>query len=406
MLDAYRKLNPLKGTKPEQLDKNLQRAALRRLDSTEATKQLATEILSRFTGNPAEHAELLEAWESARQGVVEEPVLKRELADLTTVLTMPELTGRLKDKIDPYLAANVQSASPEAMARADPVLLALAATNRAQFIDRYVHMMRGEPEPRTKFLEKHGIAKFEASYDKRTLNAIDLRADIDKDMGSRVKSVASEATATFNVAKEMGLSIIKSDSTSKGETNQRGIDIVGVQPNPAIGPRLDQVRVHVFDDKAVAANRLGDVSALTENLAENLKRAAEGPLAKLAADEKAGLPVDPDHKAALAQMMAASKAIADIDARKLPKTGSKDSNAPAYQQLAYADAVAKVLSEHGIYLHITSEYGQVMDLAAWVKRYGFLLWDKQLNEPGGSISIAPPTPPPTPTPSPTPSPGP
>jgi hypothetical protein len=261
-------------------------------------------------------------------------------------------------------------------------------------------MMRGEAEQRAEFIEKHGLATFEATYDKRTLNAADLRADVDKDMGSRVKSVASEATATFNVAKEMGLSIVKSDSTSKGETNQRGIDIVGVQPNPLIGPRLDPVRVHVFDDKAVAANRMGDVSALTENLAKNLKLAAAGPLARLLADEKAGLPVDLDHKAALTQMLAASEAIAGLDARKLAKTGSKDSRAPAYQQVAYAEAVAKVLSEHRIYLHITSEYGQVMDLAAWVQRYGFMLWDKQLNEPGGSISIAPPAPPPPSTPTP------
>jgi hypothetical protein len=321
------------------------------------------------------------------------------------VLTKPELAARLQKVAAAYTAADVKSVSVEAMALADPVLLALAATNRAQFIERYGAMMQREAAARGEFIKKFGAAKYAAEYDKRTLNAADFRAEIHADMGARVKSVASEATATFNVAKEMGLGIIKSDSTSKGTTNQRGIDIIGVEPSPEMGPRHEKVPVHLFDDKAVADTKLGDVTALTKNLATNLTDAAKEPLARLLADETAGLPIDPDHKAALSQMMDAANEIAGIDASKLPKTGSKDSGSYAYQQVEYADAVAAILKKHNITMHITSEYGQVMDLEGWIKRYGFLLWDKQLNEPGAS-SAAPPAPPPTPPPTPTPTPAP
>jgi hypothetical protein len=238
-------------------------------------------------------------------------------------------------------------------------------------------------------------------YDTSDLGVSDFRAEVDKDMGKRIKSVASEATASFNVAKEMGLNIMKSDSTTKGQTNEGGIDIVAVRPTPKGEKRPDNVPVHLFDDKAVAEPLLGKVPALTERLAKNLKSTAEESLQSLLEAKAKGSNPDPDHEAAIAQMLAAAKDIAGIDRSKLAPPGSDDKYVPAYQQLAYADAVAAILKKHGITLHITSEYGQVMDLAPWLKRYGFLLWNTQLNLPGDDTP--PPAPPP---PAPTPAPGP
>ena len=292
-LDRYRGLKPTKKANP-------QRDALRELDKTEATKRLATEILSKFTGDPNQHAALLAEWETARREAGVDPaVIATELGHLNTVLTHPELSTRLQKAVAAYTAQDVKSVSLEAMALADPVLLALAATNRAQFIERFGAMMQREAGARAEFIKKLGAGKFAAEYDKRTLNAGDFRAEVDTDMAARIKSVASEAAATFNVAEAMGLAIIKSDSTSRGQTNQAGIDIVAVEPTPEMGPRPEKVPVHLFDDKAVAAPLLGDVTALTKNLAKNLETAAGGPLESLLAAEKAGLPIDLDHKAAL-----------------------------------------------------------------------------------------------------------
>src|SRR5262249_16308917 len=101
--------------------------------------------------------------------------------------------------------------------------------------------------------------------------------------------------------------------------------------------------------------------------------------------------------ASLKQMEDAAKAIRGIDDSKLPAKGGKGSGKKSYQKVEYADEVAKILEAHNITLHVTSEYGQVMELNDWLKRYAFLLWDKQRNPPGVT---PPPPPPPAPPPGP------
>ncbi len=368
------------------------RDALKQLDAVD--KGLATDVLAKITGDPTQHPALLAEWETARLAKKADPAaVAEELKQLGTVLTEGNVAKRLLEARQTQADLKVSSMDVGKMALEDPVLLQLALTNREAFIDRYVSMMRRKRPPG------------------QTLGAAEFRADVEMNISADALSRASEAAATWNVARgdpnvdpamrrEWG--IIKSKSTSSaGRTNKPGIDIA------AFAPRTEEQRlagepvpVHLFDDKAERKVKLGKVSALTENLVENLRDAIKEPRKTIAALEAEGKPVDPDFRAALDQMEKAAHRIAtEIDPSKLPHKGGPGSGNEPYQRVEYAREVARILKEEGITLHITSEYGQIMTLADWIKAYGFQLWDQQPNNtPGVSAATLPPPPPPPPPP--------
>ncbi|HWH19412.1 MAG TPA: hypothetical protein VN671_02685, partial [Solirubrobacterales bacterium] len=288
-VDALQAFRDLDETKEEHKDRD----ALKRLDSTPETKALATEILIKATGDPSQLGDLLIDWGRTRK---DSPRLAGELADLATVLSAPEdpagsrseLVRRLQEARLAQSDLKISSQNVEAMALADPILLQLAATNREQFIERYVAMMRDE------------------KYRGRALDTAAFRADVDKAVrgGEGSLSTASEAAATFHVAERMGLEVIKSESTNPtGRTNESGIDVVAFkQRTDAEYLWQEPVAVHLFDDKAVRNPLIGDVTALTDNLADNLDKAVAKAREGVANNYPGGRQFNPDFEPALKQM--------------------------------------------------------------------------------------------------------
>lgn len=205
--------------------------------------------------------------------------------------------------------------------------------------------------------------------------------------------VASEADATRRLAKELGLEILKSDSTrgagagKGGYVNQGGIDIIGfVRPNPN-EPLPAKVEVHLIDDKAVTKKRLNNVSAQTENLGQNLRAHADEINDQLEADRTAKRKIDPVHEMAVKQLVAAADAIEALDKSRIGRGGAR----ARHRQDRYIDAVATILKDNGIVMSVTSERGNVKTLAKCLERYGFrMAFDDE--DAAAKAAINPPLP--------------
>ena len=377
-IEGFRGLGPTVDKVPQP-----QRAAFKLLD--QADSELLTEIVRRGSADPRENARLVREWRKARAAVVPPEQLKAESKALWELLKHPELRDRIAEarKKQADLQAETKK-SVEQMVLENPMLLSLAHTNRELFLARYVSIM-------TKRKKNEGKMTTE-QYVKKVLAY----------MSSHGKPAVGEATNVFGVGKDIeglpGFTMFKTGSLTERRTNKPGIDAIAVDPKTPPGAPPGHVRVLLFDDKAVATKKLGDVSALTENLAANLGKASAGHEAEFQARQKQieeltaefG-PDDPmvkemktalaAHEAAVKQMEAAAAAIAKIDANLGKDSIDPESGEYRYQSVEYAKKVAEILEAHGIQLYITSEGGRVVELAKWLGHYGFKLWDKSAAGP-------------------------
>ena len=176
---------------------------------------------------------------------------------------------------------------------------------------------------------------------------------------------------------------------TKGRTNDGGIDAALVVPpafhypppsgSPAGEP--ENVRVVLVDDKAEQAKQLSKAPALTTNLAENLRTMGQEHLDAIEARKNLPQPegLSPYDKAlrqhlekaqaqAVKQIMAAA---AEIDA--IPAA----TRAGGIKSEAYGKAVAKILKDHGIEMTITSEHGNIVEVADWMRHWGLNVWDAE-----------------------------
>jgi hypothetical protein len=252
----------------------------------------------------------------------------------------------------------------KAMALDSSRLRAVARMDRKLAVERYERMK-----------EKFGRRKFSAAQFERKWDAYQRAMHL---------PVASEADAVRRLARRLGLQILKADSTGSaafneagelvrkggGFANQGGIDIIGfVRPDPD-KPLPKLIDVRLIDDKAETkkSGMLNKVSAQTENLGQNLRNHADEISAVLEAQRKAGVPVDPVHEMAVKQLLDAAQAIEDLDKGNIGRRGGKG---PRFRRPRYIEEVARILTENGISMQITSERGNIRTLADWLQRYGF-----------------------------------
>ena len=169
------------------------------------------------------------------------------------------------------------------------------------------------------------------------------------------------------------MSLLKSDAATGGRTNRGGLDIVGFHLLPG-GDGLDTLQIVVVDDKAVNADTLDSVSAMSgERLRINLIVAAAEITQRAVALQATGTP-EMQALAANAQRAAGEMFAAAARLRDLPIPPASDEAATQ----AYHEEVARILSEHNIALVITSEYGSIKRLQEWMTRQGIRTYPEYL----------------------------
>jgi len=192
----------------------------------------------------------------------------------------------------------------------------------------------------------------------------------------------SEMDAMFRLG-ERGIDIIKGG----GKANKHGIDIIAIEQVPARDGAPAKARIHLIDDKAVDAELLSSVTALTQHLEKNLTRDAAAFQKVLDQHKADGHAIDPTHAAAAKNL---ADAATDLKALKA-KYGGGDA---VWQNPDYAKAVQKMLKDRGIEMWITAAHGKVERVSSLLGKegYGFQVMfnkDRDLVPP-------PPAPPPPP----------
>jgi len=238
-----------------------------------------------------------------------------------------------------------------------PDLMGVANLSAAQRAELYARFLDRNPPPmRTR-------QRFE-----------DYWRDVER---SNMRPVVSEIEGTGVLNRRESMSVLKGGPGGErfGEgghgANEPGIDIVGFVPTPDGQPQPARVPVMLGDDKAYkgvagAGRRLEGVSALVENLTQNLGSEARMQQRAIDAQERQGFAVSPDHRAAVRQMQAAATALATLDA-----TPPWPGNPLRFEDPAYIAAVRNVLAAEGISLVVTSAYGDVNQLSQQLRDYGF-----------------------------------
>jgi hypothetical protein len=243
----------------------------------------------------------------------------------------------------------------------EPTLRALAGANPELVGWRFGRYIDNTPPP-----AKRSAADFLASY--RAYEDANLRAAV------------GEPSSAHLLADRLGMSVLQggpagaryNDSAGHG-ANEHGIDIVGFRPvadAPAAGappgtPYTRKVEVILGDDKSHDVSSVGSVSALTENLTQNLHEQATQQRAAIEAQRRAGLAVSSDHETAVRQMEQAAAALQVLDAKT---AGGSKAN---YTDAAYQAQVRAILDAANIRLVITSTLGRVGAVNSALAGYRF-----------------------------------
>lgn len=239
------------------------------------------------------------------------------------------------------------------------MLLWLARTNPRQLSEWYADYILRQPRSTPPVIDADSFASY-----------------VKNRMISNILPIVSEASSIWANFKRMGLSLLKADAIQRGGANRPGLDIVGFStPDGANLLAGDLVRVVIMDDKAHLSVELDSVSAMTGGrLHKNLLESASEIEAGLQALIRLGEHRDNAEiaayvvgaEAAVRQMRAAA---ADLAALPPPPRGDMRSR-------THFARVAKVLRRHNIVPVISSEYGNVRQLALWLRRMGFKLDDE------------------------------
>ena len=243
----------------------------------------------------------------------------------------------------------------------EPTLRALAGANPELIGWRFGRYIDNTPPP-----AKRSAAEFLASY--RAYEDANLRAAV------------GEPSSAHLLADRLGMSILQGgpagaryNNSAGHAANEHGIDIVGFRPvaeAPAAGappgtPYSRKVEVILGDDKSHDINSVGSVSALTENLTQDLHEQAVQQRAAIEAQRRAGLEISPDHETAVRQMEQAAAALQALDAKT---AGGSKAN---YTDPAYQAKVRAILDAANIRLVITSTLGRVGAVNSALAGYRF-----------------------------------
>ena len=243
----------------------------------------------------------------------------------------------------------------------EPTLRALAGANPELIGWRFGRYIDNTPPP-----AKRSAAEFLASY--RAYEDANLRAAV------------GEPSSAHLLADRLGMSILQGgpagaryNDSAGHAANEHGIDIVGFRPvaeAPAAGappgtPYSRKVEVILGDDKSHDINSVGSVSALTENLTQDLHEQAVQQRAAIEAQRRAGLEISPDHETAVRQMEQAAAALQALDAKT---AGGSKAN---YTDPAYQAKVRAILDAANIRLVITSTLGRVGAVNSALAGYRF-----------------------------------
>lgn len=176
----------------------------------------------------------------------------------------------------------------------------------------------------------------------------------------RMRSAVRGALGEFDAAHQLpgNIAVLKGPDH---DVTVRGTDLVGVD--------VDTGRLLVVDNKALAAETVSDVSALTRNLATNLAADAAS-FALLLADPDVPQTV----KAAIRRLQRAATALQAIE-RGLPE---------GERLTARWDLVRAVLVDNDIDLRITGAFGQSTDVSPRLREMGI----RFLPEPAPAASAA------------------
>ena len=220
----------------------------------------------------------------------------------------------------------------------------------------------------------------DAEAGNRTIDAQRFAAYVRSSQISLSLPLVSEMSAVWSLFGPAGFKLLKSDATSRGRTNQGGLDIVGFSALP--GKQIvgsDPVRVAVIDDKAYRSHELDAVSAMTgERLWKNLYSSASEIEMRVEALRRSPIASDPavaefiaGSTKAVQQMREAAFALEGLPAP--PAHWSKKAKQQFYLSENHVVEVADIMRRHNIVLMITSEYGQVNKLGEALRRQGFYL---------------------------------
>lgn len=275
---------------------------------------------------------------------------------LFRLMRNPDLEATGKTWSDRLKAVNIDESHLAALVRSRPdALLHLARTSPRQLSEYFAdYVLRQLPGGKTPSLDPAGFADY-----------------VRNRMVSNALPVVSEASSVWSNLKRLGIQLLKADSISRGGANRPGLDVVGFSVEPGRNPRAgDDVRVVIIDDKALVGSLLERVSAMTgRRLPVNLRTTAGEVETALVALIRTGAVHDnPELTGYVAGARAAVRQMRNA-ARELDAIGPPPAN--MRENRRYLSQVQRVLARNGIEPVISSEYGNIRDLAPWLRRQGF-----------------------------------
>ena len=288
--------------------------------------------------------------EKQQQRIDEEFALRKSMEDQERIDNGPTKIDRLKvsDKV-------------KAMVRQSPALFDMVNRNPAlaeQRLQRMAKRFRGK---------NFNVKRFEQGwYDYYVSNQLVVTSEHD------ALFIAGKLSRTprFPVDAGTPLDIIKGG----GRGNKHGIDAIAVELPDPNAPPPQHAETHVIDDKALMADTVSSVTALTKFLEGNFRTDAAEIKARLAEHRASNIPVNPLHEMAADQLLRAADAI-----RTLKKQPGFAGDKKVWQDPAYAKAVQQILRDNHIHMAITSARGSVVKVSELLGKdgYGFkLLFDR------------------------------
>jgi len=253
-------------------------------------------------------------------------------------------------------AANLSDQDLADLVRRRPdALLHLARTSPQQLTEWFAdYVLRQLPGGKTPVLDPDGFAEY-----------------VRNRMISNALPVVSEASSVWSNLRRLGLQMLKADAISRGGANRPGLDIVGFSAARTRAARArGDVRVVIMDDKALTGTLLERVSAMTgKRLPINLHATANEIETALNALVRTG---DIDGNSALQEYVTGARAAVRqmrTAARQMEALGPPPAN--MRENIPYLRMVRKILQRNGIEPVISSEYGNVSNLAGWLRTQGF-----------------------------------
>lgn len=236
--------------------------------------------------------------------------------------------------------------------------------------DALLHLARTSPQQLTEWFADYVLRQLPGG--KTPVLDVDGFADYVRNrMISNALPVVSEASSVWSNLRRLGLQMLKADAISRGGANRPGLDIVGFSNARTRAARArGDVRVVIMDDKALTGTLLERVSAMTgRRLPTNLHATANEIETALNALVRTG---DIHGNSALQEYVTGARAAVRqmrTAARQLEALGPPPGN--LRENIPYLRMVRKILQRNGIEPVISSEYGNVSDLAGWLRTQGF-----------------------------------